>query len=174
MLTTAARRIVEQLAPAENGRTAVRQCRAMPNPVAAATPMMSVMAISVGEKCHHWSFVHLNKNSHTIIMAASQMTKQGSADHFANSLPRNPSTMGIHSGRLHDVAQHSVAHHTHNVERHQNDNAAESYPLRFLGHASIMPDNDRLLRHKTGDPTVRTTCVSHRRIEKTQAQMSPD
>jgi len=87
-------------APAENGRTAVRQCRAMPNPVAAATPMMSVIAISVGEKCHHWSFVHLNKNSHTIIMAASQMTKQGSADHFANSLPRNPSTMGIHSGSV--------------------------------------------------------------------------
>src|SRR5579862_493982 len=106
------------------------------------TRTMSDIAISVGEKCHNWTHIHLNKNSHTIIMAASQITRQGSADHFANSLPRNPSTMGIHSGSVCTMLRSTPWRHTRNIARQQNHNAAESYPHRFLGHASFIPDSD--------------------------------
>jgi len=72
----------------------------MPNPAAEATPTINVIAISAGEKCHDWTYTHLNTSSQTIIMAASQITRQGSADHFANSLPRNPRTIGTQSGSV--------------------------------------------------------------------------
>src|ERR1700719_673991 len=72
----------------------------MPNPTAEATPAINVIAISVVEKCHDWTYTHLNTSSQTIIMAASQIIRQGSADHFANSFPRNPSTIGTQSGSV--------------------------------------------------------------------------
>jgi hypothetical protein len=75
----------------------------MPNPIAEATPAINVTAISVVEKCHDWTYTHLNTSSQTIIMAASQIIKQGRGDHFANSLPRNPSTIGTQRGSVYNT-----------------------------------------------------------------------
>lgn len=72
----------------------------MLDPAAEATPTIIVIAISVGEKFHNWVYTHLNEINQTIIMTASQIIRHGNADHFANSLPRNPSTIGTQSGSV--------------------------------------------------------------------------
>ena len=78
------------IAAAGSGRTVVRQRRATPTPDRQAAPVTRVMAISTGEKWPDTMCDCPVRNSQISTMIPSQKIRQGSADHLASSLLRNP------------------------------------------------------------------------------------